>query len=198
MGRLLPQRIRVSSMSDVDFKNISPSTAYRLLHPKSAILVISSGPDGRANGMVAAWTTPLSMNPPLVGVAVAPSRYTHRLIKESREFTMNVLDMRYVRQIHFFGTVSGRNRDKFSESGLTPMKSRKVSAPHVAEALAVLECRTENEVTTGDHTFFIARVVDAYVRRDAFDEVYLPERAKILLHLGGALYTVPGDELISP
>lgn len=148
--------------------------------------------------MVAAWTTPLSKTPPLVGVAIAPSRYTHSLIRKSGEFTMNVLDKRYVKQIHFIGITSGRNRDKFSGSGLTLGKSRKVRAPHIAEALAVLECEIENEITTGDHTFFIAKIVDAYARKDSFDEVYFPDKAKILLHLGGIFYTAPGDELISP
>lgn len=183
---------------DGDFKSISLSMSHRLLHPRPAVLVISSGPDGRVDGMVAAWTTPVSRDPPLVCVSIAPSRYTHELIEASGEFTINILDRRYVRELHFLGTVSGRSRDKLAESGLSLRKSRKISAPHVAEALAVLECVVENRVTVGDHTLFIARVVEAYAKGDVFSEIYLTDRAKILLHLGGSTYVAPEDRVISP
>lgn len=148
--------------------------------------------------MIAAWATPLSFNPPLVGVSIAPSRYTHEVVKSSGEFTLNVMDRRYVRQVHFIGTVSGRGRDKLSEAGLTLMDSRRVRSPHADEAMAVLECVVEREVPAGDHTLFIARIVDAYARRGVFDEVYRPDRAKILMHLGGSEYATIADELITP
>ena len=180
------------------FKDIPTSTAYHILHPKPAILVISANREGKVNGMIAAWVTPLSADPPLAGVAVAPARYTHGFIKDSGEFTLNVLDRNYIKQVHFLGTVSGRGKDKLGESGLTLRASEKVKAPHVAEALAVAECKVEKEVETGDHTFFVGRILKAYAKRDVFDEVYRPEKAKILLHLGGSLYTTIIDEVLRP
>ena len=180
------------------FVSVSPLSAYHLIHPKPAILVISIDSSGKANGMIAAWTTPLSHSPPLVGVSIAPTRYTYQLIKNSGEFTLNVLDKRYVRQVDFLGSVSGRGRDKLKESGLTIAKSKRVKPPHVEEALAVLECAVEKEVKAGDHIFFIARVLEAYAKPEFFDEVYKPEKAKILMHLGGAYYTTISDELITP
>ena len=123
------------------FTSIPVSSAYHLLHPKPAVLVISIDSSGRVNGMIAAWTTPLSHSPPLIGVSISPKRYTYELIKESQEFTLNVLSVNYVKQIHFLGTVSGRSRDKLKESGLTLSESKRVKSPHVEEALGVLECR---------------------------------------------------------
>jgi len=181
------------------FTSIPASSAYHLLHPKPAVLVISIDSSGRVNGMIAAWTTPLSHSPPLIGVSISPKRYTYELVKESGEFTLNIMSKEYVKQIHFLGTVSGRDRkDKLRESGLTISKSKKVKAPHVEEALAVLECRVEKEVEAGDHVFFIARILEAYAKSGVFGEVYKPEKAKILLHLGGAYYTTISDEIITP
>ncbi|MBS7621567.1 flavin reductase, partial [Candidatus Bathyarchaeota archaeon] len=48
----------------------------------------------------------------------------------------------------------------------------KVRPPHIGEALAVLECKVEKEVEVGDHVFFIGRVLEAYAKSGAFDEVY--------------------------
>ena len=185
-------------MRSKGFAAVSLLTAYHLLHPKPAILVISADSSGRASGMIASWTTPVSHSPLLVGVSIAPARYTYQLVKSSREFTLNVLDSRYVKHVNFLGTVSGRNRDKLRESGLTVARSKKVKPPHVEEALAVLECAVEKEVEAGDHVFFIARVLEAYAKPEFFDEVYKPEKAKILMHLGGAYYTTVSDELITP
>jgi len=185
-------------MAGEDFRSVSISMAYRIIHPRPAILVISSNSEGKVNGMIAAWTTPISRDPPLLGVSIAPSRYTHEFIEDSKEFTLNILDKRYVKEVHFLGTVSGRDRDKLAESGLTLRESRKISPPHVAEALAVIECKVERGITIGDHTLFIGRIVDAYAKKDVFDETYLPEKAKILLHLGGADYVTISDETIRP
>ncbi|MCD6591616.1 MAG: flavin reductase family protein [Thaumarchaeota archaeon] len=186
-------------MSAGGFVNVPLLSAYHLLHPKPAILVISADAAGRVNGMIAAWTTPLSHSPPLIGVSISPKRYTYELVKESGEFTLNIMSKEYAKQIHFLGTVSGRDRkDKLRESGLTISKSKKVKAPHVEEALAVLECRVEKEVEAGDHVFFIARILEAYAKSGVFDEVYKPEKAKILLHLGAADYVTISDETIRP
>lgn len=53
-------------------------------------------------------------------------------------------------------------------------------------------------MTIKDHTLFIARVVDACTRKEAFDKAYLPEKAKILLHLSAPIYTASEDKAASP
>jgi flavin reductase (DIM6/NTAB) family NADH-FMN oxidoreductase RutF len=179
-----------------EFRSVPASTAYHLIHPKPAVIVISVDKSGMANGMTAAWTTPLSSSPPLIGVSISPRRYTYELVKSSGEFTINVLDRRYARQVHFVGTVSGRGRDKLAEAGFTLRKSKKVKPPHIGEALAVLECAVEKGVEAGDHVFFIGRVLEAYAKPDVFDGIYRPEKAKILMHLGEAYYATLADELI--
>lgn len=180
------------------FIPVEAPTSLRLIFPRPAVLVISVDDEGRANGMTAAWTTPLSHSPPLVGVSISPLRYTYQLIKRSGEFTLNVLDRNYTKQVHFIGTASGRNRDKLAEASFNLRQSKKVKPPHIGEALAVLECKVEKEVEVGDHVFFISKVLEAYAKSEAFDGVYKPEKAKILMHLGGACYVTLTDEPIRP
>jgi len=181
------------------FVKVSREYGHRLIHPKPAILVISRSLDGRVNAMTAAWSTPLSWDPPLVCVSISPKRYTHKLIKESREFTLNVLGADLVKEADYFGTVSGRDVDKFKERKLTLLESKKVKTPHLAEALAVLECSLYKEVEAGDHTIFIGLVEEAYVKPGLMkDSRYDPRKAKILMHLGDDYYTTISDEVLRP
>ena len=181
-----------------ELSEIPLKLATRLLHPKPAIIVISSDSSGRVNGMAAAWITPIARSPPTIGFSIASQRYTYELIKESKEFTLNIVDADYVDQVHLLGTISGRDRDKLKESGLTLVASKNVKPPHIKEALAVLECRVKNELEIGDRIFIIAEVVAAYARKDLFTEVYDPEKARILMQLGGANYTTITNQLIKP
>ncbi len=185
-------------MSEV-FKQVKISEAYRLLHPKPVSLIISIRPSGELGVMPAAWITPLSRNPQLVGVSIAPIRHTYEVLRDAGDFTLNVMPKEHIKQVNFLGTISGKEKkDKIKMSGLTLTESRKVKSPHVLEALAVLECVVEKEVEAGDHIFIISRVMDSYVKPDVFDETYLPHRAKILFHLGGTNYVTLSDDVLKP
>ena len=185
-------------MSYEDFTAVPRSVAYRLIHPRPVAVIMARDGSGKVNGMTASWVTPLSHSPLLLGVSIAPSRYTYGLIKETGEFTVNVFTKKYLKQVYFIGTTSGRDVDKLKQVELTLRESKKVRVPHLAEALAVLECRVEKEVEVGDHALFVARVVEAYAKKGTFDEIYDPKKAKILLHFGGSGYTTITDETLKP
>jgi flavin reductase (DIM6/NTAB) family NADH-FMN oxidoreductase RutF len=53
------------------------------------------------------------------------------------------------------GIVSGRDHDKFKETGLTPVTSEKVKAPLALELPFSLECRLVQHHRLGLHTIFI-------------------------------------------
>ena len=186
-------------MSVEGFIRIHTSTAYHLLHPRPAVIVVSLDSNGKPNGMTAAWTTPVSMKPPLISVSIAPRRYTYKLIKETGDFTVNVLDVNLVAEAHFFGTRSGRRVDKFAESKLTTERSSRVKSPHIKEALAVLECNLHREIKLGDHVLIVGEVLEAYVKPGAMKRgIYNPRVAKVLMHLGGVGYITISDEIITP
>ena len=186
-------------MNGRGFVKVSTSTAYHLLHPQPAVIVVSLDSKGKPSGMTAAWTSPISMDPPLISVSIAPRRYTYRLIKETGDFTINVLDVSLVAEAHFFGTRSGRRVDKFAESGLTAERSLKVKSPHIKEALAVLECNLHREIELGDHILIVGEVLEAYVKPGMMKRgIYDPKVAKVLMHLGGVGYVTVADEIINP
>ena len=79
----------------------------------------------------------------------------------------------------FFGIKSGRNTDKFEETGLTPIKSMIVDAPYIEEFSMVLECNVIHFYEIGLHTQFIGEIKDVKVNEDVLTEDGDPDIAKI-------------------
>jgi flavin reductase (DIM6/NTAB) family NADH-FMN oxidoreductase RutF len=74
---------------------------------------------------------------------------------------------------------SGRNVDKFAETGLTPVRSELVDAPYVAEFPLVIECRLLHTLEIGLHTEFVGEVLDVKADESVLDEQGAPDIARI-------------------
>lgn len=139
-----------------------------------------------------------TVNPPLVAVSIAPRRHSHKLIRETREFVVNVPTTEILDATYLCGTLSGKDHDKFKEANLTPLPARKVKPPIIKECAAHLECKLQNQFETGDHTIFVGEVVEAYANKDVFTEVYKLEKAKMIFHLGGNEFATLKHEILKP
>jgi flavin reductase (DIM6/NTAB) family NADH-FMN oxidoreductase RutF len=82
---------------------VNTSSAYRLLHPKIAVLLTCVDREGKANIITLAWTMPVSIEPPLVAVSISPRRHSHKMIEEAREFVINVHTKEIVKETLFCG-----------------------------------------------------------------------------------------------
>lgn len=173
----------------LNYMEIQSSQFPYLLHPYRAVLVTCIDREGKPNIISIAWIVPLSRNPPLLGVAISPKRYSYKLIMDSGEFVVNIPTFSQRDEVMFCGSTSGATTDKFKEAKLTPAKAKKVKAPIISECIAHIECQVEKTVETGDHTLFVGRVLAAYVREGIFDRVYDLDKAKPLLHVGGSNFT---------
>ncbi len=120
----------------------------------------------KRGGMAAAWVCRVSWEPPLFSVAFAPTRYTYELIKEFREFAINVVPPE-LEEVTFrvFGSMSGREVDKFEVAKVRIKRGRRIRAPVLEDALAIIECIYESEFEAGDHIVVIGRAIDSYVQK---------------------------------
>ena len=113
------------------------------------LLLVTQGGSGEPNAMAIGWGTVGSVwGQPMFVVLVRPSRYTHQLLDENGDFTVNVMPEAMKDVVTYCGTVSGRDHDKFAEKHLTAMPGLQVNAPIIGESRAAYECRTvlSNEV----------------------------------------------------
>ena len=168
---------------------------YYVLYPRP-VVVVSSAYRGLESALAASWCTPVSRNPPLVAISIAPSRFTYELIIGSKEFAVNVLDYKYYREVSYLGAVSGRDvKDKIVKAGLTKVKAKKINVPVIAEATAVLECKLYDKVEAGDHVLVIGEVVEAYAKKPLQGIPDIKEY-KSLLQVAGLTYTTITDKVV--
>jgi len=132
-------------------KKISIKEAFNKFKPESCVFVISIDKKGKPGGMIAGWNMKCSSSPPLFAVSLSKKGYTHKLIRESKEFVISVPSKDLKKEIEFFGSVHGDKIDKFKETRIETTKSRFVEPPLIKKATINFECKLEKEVDSGDH-----------------------------------------------
>ena len=124
------------------------------------VYVITTRLGEKINGMTAAWVSQVSLKPLLVLVSIAPSRYTHDLVKESGILAVNVLTSEQVELAKRFGYKSGRKVDKCA--GLEWITAV-TGAPILPQAYAYLDLKLVSTFPAGDHTLFVGEVMEAKI-----------------------------------
>lgn len=142
-----------------------PST---YLYPVPVVLV-TCGIE-KPNIITLAWVGTVCSDPPMVGIAVRPSRYSHGLIQESGEFVINVPGEDLLEAADRCGHVSGADVDKFSAFGLTTEPASVVKTPLIAECHVNMECKVVQTLSLGAHDLFLGEVVAVHVDEAVLDE----------------------------
>jgi flavin reductase (DIM6/NTAB) family NADH-FMN oxidoreductase RutF len=124
------------------------------------VYVVTTRLDDLINGMTASWVAQVSLNPLMIMASIAPPRYSHRLIKDSGIFAINVLTSAQVDLGKRFGYKSGRQVDKFAFLEYTTAVT---GAPILPQAYAYFDLKLVETVPAGDHTLFVGEVVDAKI-----------------------------------
>jgi flavin reductase (DIM6/NTAB) family NADH-FMN oxidoreductase RutF len=175
---------------------IDDMDARRLLGGGPVVLVTTAW-RGNHNVMPAAFVTPLSLDPPLIGVAVHASRHTHDMIKYSEEFALNVPTRELLHHVQYLGSVSGVELNKLELTRLPTFRARRVDAPLLEGCVGWIECGVHDAYAIGDHTLFVGKVAAASAEKEAFGDTWLladPEE-KPLHYLGVNYYAVLGERL---
>ncbi len=153
--------------------------AKTLVFPTPVWVVGTYDKKEKPNVMAAAWGGICCSQPPCVAVSLRKATYTYGSIVERKAFTVSVPSETYAREADYIGIASGRNVDKFAATGLTPVKSKLVDAPYVAEFPLVLECRLLQAVEIGLHTQFIGEIIDVKADESVLGEKGLPDIEKV-------------------
>lgn len=154
---------------------------YRLLYPLRTYLIVSGRLGEEVDVMAADWVTVISARPFMVAVAIAPTRYTYRLVKRYGEFVVSVPSVDNLRDVWVAGSEHGPG--KLSKMGITLVKGQKIGTPIVKEALANLECEVVGEHEYGDHVLFVGTVVAYSYREDVFRDGKPNLSAGFLAHI---------------
>ena len=162
-----------------------------LLSPLPPAL-ISSGTMEKPNVMTAAWAGIIASDPAMTYVSIRPSRYTHKLISQHKEFVINLPTLDMADITDWCGVKSGADVNKFALTGLTAEKCEHVSAPAIAQSPLSIECRVVEVRPFGSHDMFLAEILGVNIDEryiDASGKLNL-EKAGILAYMHGYYYTL--------
>ena len=133
------------------------------LLPQPAVLV-GTLVDGVPNYMVAAWCGMANHAPPMVTVAVRPSRHTERGIQAYHAFSLNIPSPEIVAETDYCGIVSGAKADK--SAVFTTVTGTVEGAPLIRECRLALECRLVQTLDLPTHHLHVGEIVEVHADED--------------------------------
>lgn len=141
-----------------------------MLYPVPAVMVSCKREGEKANIITIAWTGTINSTPAMVSISVRPERYSHGIIKDTKEFVINLTTEKLVYAADYCGVKSGKNIDKFKEMKLTPYESQMIKAPGILESPVNIECKVKEIIPLGSHDLFLAEVVNVNVTEELMQE----------------------------
>jgi flavin reductase (DIM6/NTAB) family NADH-FMN oxidoreductase RutF len=154
---------------------ISPRQAKAGLITPITIVTIG---DEERNGLMVSqiFSFPATRQPVVIMVGIWEHNYSCELIKKQKEFAINTISEDQMEVVRPFAMMSGRDVDKFKESGVETFPASKIKAPLLRDSPINLECKVIEEYTTkqkisiagkaGSFILFLAEVVAAYKNND--------------------------------
>jgi len=172
-------------------KNYDETDARRLMSGAPVMLVTSSY-RGRHNAMPVAYAMVLSIVPPLIGIAMHPSRYSYDVIRKTEEFAINIPTRELLHHVQYLGTLSGGDFDKLELTRLPSFRARKLDTILLEGCVGWIECSVQDAIEMGDHFLIVGRVVAVSADDEAFDGSWKLEAGdlKPLHYLGANHYAV--------
>lgn len=124
------------------------------------VFVLSTKSKDKANACITNTCIQVANSPTRVAISVLNTNYTCDLIKESKVFSLSLLDVSCAFEtIKHFGMQSGRDVDKFDK---LPLPVDVNGVPYIDwHSCAVISCKVLDVKDLGSHTLFIAEVSDA-------------------------------------
>lgn len=132
--------------------------------------LVTCGTMEKPNVLTIGWTGITNTIPPKTYISIRPSRYSYNLIKESKEFVINLTTKSLVRVADFCGVRSGANTDKFKLMNIIPEMANEVNAPILAQSPVNIECRVTDIIPLGSHDMFMADILAVNVADEFIDK----------------------------
>jgi flavin reductase (DIM6/NTAB) family NADH-FMN oxidoreductase RutF len=154
---------------------ISSYLTSSVIEAAVGLVIVEAGE--RRNAMTVSFFSEVAHHPTALWVGISPATLTHTLIQESGRFSLAVLTQKQAKIAMSCGTITGRDADKCASLDLHHSPSGFL---FLAGALASTGCVVRHSERTGDHTIFVADIIEAEL-----DSATLNQRQLLLSDLRG-------------
>jgi flavin reductase (DIM6/NTAB) family NADH-FMN oxidoreductase RutF len=161
-------------------KEIPWDDAVELGSPYPYVLAVTVDKANKANIIGLGWWTFTSWEPKMIAISIGKERYSHECIEHCKEFTLCFPSEAQKKGAWLCGKKSGRDIDKFKETGFVPVPSKNVTPPLIADSTVAYECTVTTHLDTGDHTLYVGKVVAIHGSPDAAKHLYSIHYKKLI------------------
>ena len=165
------------SFKEIDIKSLKINP-FVMLNDEWGLL--TAGNVEKHNTMTIAWGSfGVMWNKSVLTVVVRPQRYTYEFVEKFNLFTVSFYPETYKKALQLLGTKSGRDCDKTTESGLTPLFVDATVA--FEEAHSVFVCKKLHGGQQLDASKFVDLSLDSAIYPDKdYHYFYIGEVLKVL------------------
>jgi len=136
----------------------SPYIADSIVESAVALVLVEAGT--RSNAMTVSFFSEVAHHPTALWVSISGAAHTHSLIEETGRFTLAVLNQTQKPLALHCGTVSGRNQNKCA---ILDLYKSPGGFLFLRGALASTGCSVRESVSLGDHTLFVADILESHL-----------------------------------
>jgi flavin reductase (DIM6/NTAB) family NADH-FMN oxidoreductase RutF len=168
---------------EFDFSKFSSKDRYKLLSstviPRPIALVSTIDENGVCNSAPYSFFNVFAEDPATCVIGIAKRldggrKDTSRLIRESGEFVVNMVDMDIAEGMNISAIDFAPEVDEFSLAGFTPVASRLVAPPRIAESPVSFECRrTVTLQLSSERDLVVGEILTMHVRDGLIDPTTL-------------------------
>ena len=154
--------------------------------------MVSCGTMEKSNIITVAWTGVINTNPAMVYISVRPERYSYEIIKDSKEFVINLTNEHLAYATDWCGVKSGKDVDKFDKMHLTKERATIVQCPMIVESPVSIECKVKEIKKLGSHDMFLAEVVAINADEKYFDKkgAFDISKCDLIAYANGGYYVL--------
>lgn len=140
-----------------------------LVYPMPVFLV-GAKVDGKPNFMAVAWGGIANGEPPMISIAIRPSRFTHKGISQSLTFSVNIPSVDLVKETDYCGITSGAKVNKAEVCRFKVFYGKLGSAPLIEQCPINLECKVAHSLPLGSHTLFVGRIEEIHISENCLTD----------------------------
>lgn len=172
----------------------------KILFPMPVSLVVTGNMD-KANIVTIAWVSLLTSKPPALGISVGTKGFSGKEILKNGHFTVNIASEDIMVEADYCGITSGKDVDKFKDTGFTKLPSKHIDSPIIKECPFNIECKLTDSSIVGQTNHFIGEILQIHMDSDKLKDTtnpgsYIPEAMNPLIYMGGAReYRKLGDKV---
>ncbi|WP_055069851.1 flavin reductase [Clostridium massiliamazoniense] len=143
-------------------------------------MLITAEKEGQVNTMTASWGgLGVMWGKNVAYIVVRPQRYTKEFIDHEGRFTLTFFDKSFKKELGYLGSVSGRDEDKISKSGLTLNNIK--GKPYFEEGKIVIVCKKLYSQYLKPENFVDADLCNHWYPEKDYHEMYIAEVEEILV-----------------